>query len=86
MLEHEDRVFAALKVFGAGSALDNDISNAVAESRGGASVAFFHALGKGGMGLIADILGFGEGFCDDKFRHVNFVLEEVRDGVFDVSG
>lgn len=38
------------------------------------------------MGLFGGVVGFGEGFCDDEFGHVDFVLEEVGDCVFDVAG
>ena len=38
------------------------------------------------MGLFGRVVVFGEGFCDDEFGHVDFVLEEVGDGVFDVAG
>ena len=37
------------------------------------------------MGLVANVFGFREGFRDDEFGHVDFVLEEVGDGVFDVA-
>lgn len=37
------------------------------------------------MGLLGSVIGFGEGFCDDKLGDVDLILEKVRDGVFDVS-
>ena len=37
------------------------------------------------MGLFCIVVVFGEGFCDDEFGHIDFVLEEVGDGFFDVS-
>lgn len=85
VFEHEDRVFAALVVLCAAGAFYDDVGDAVTEGWSGAGVAFFHALGEFAVGLFADVVGFGEGFCDDEFGHVNFVLEEVGDGVFDVA-
>lgn len=86
VFEHKDGIFAALVVLCAAGAFDDDIGNAVTEGWGGASVAFLHALGEFAVGLFADVVGFGEGFGDNELRHVNFVLEEVGDGIFDVAG
>ena len=85
VLEHEDGIFTALVVFGATGAFDDNIGNAVAKRGSGTSVAFLHALGKFGMGLFTNVVSFREGFCDDEFGHVDLVLEEVGDGVFDVA-
>ena len=38
------------------------------------------------MRLFGGVVGFGEGFGDDEVGHVDFVLEEVSDGFFDVAG
>lgn len=85
VLEDEDGVFGALVIFGAAGAFDDNIGDAVAEGWGGAGVALFHAFGEFDVGLFGGVVGFGEGFCDDKFGHVNFVLEEVGNSVFDVA-
>lgn len=37
------------------------------------------------MGLFRGVVGLGESFGDDKFGHIDFVLEEIGDGVFDVA-
>ena len=39
------------------------------------------------MGLLGGVVvfGFSEGFCNDEFGHVNFILKEVGDGFFDVT-
>lgn len=86
VFEHEDGIFAPFVVLGAAGALDDDVSDAVAEGRGGAGVSLFHAVGELDVGLFVGVVGFGEGFGDDEFGHVDFVLEEVGDGVFDVAG
>ena len=86
VLKHKDRIFRSLVVFGAACTFDNDIGDTIAESGGGACVALLHALGELDVGLFGGVIGFGEGFCDDEFGHVDFVLEEVGDGVFDVAG
>ena len=86
VFEHEDGIFASLVVLGAAGSLDDDVSDAVAEGGSGAGVSFFHAVGELDVGLFVGVVGFGEGFCDDEFGHVDFVLEEVGDGVFDVAG
>ena len=86
VFEHEDGVFASLVVLGAAGTLDDDVGDAVAERGGGAGVSFLHSVGELDVGLFAGVVGFGEGFCDDEFGHVDFVLEEVGDGVFDVAG
>jgi hypothetical protein len=36
--------------------------------------------------LLGSVVGFGEGFGDDELGHVDFVLEELGDGVFDIAG
>jgi len=38
------------------------------------------------MCLLCGVVGFGKGFSDDEFGHVDFVLKEIGDGVFDVAG
>ena len=86
VLEHEDGIFAPLVVLGAAGTLDDDVSDAVAEGGSGAGVSLFHAVGELDVGLFVGVVGFGEGFGDDEFGHVDFVLEEVGDGVFDVAG
>lgn len=37
------------------------------------------------MGLLSSVIAFRERFGDDELGHVNFVLEEVRDGILDVT-
>ena len=75
VLEYEDGVFAPLVVLGAAGALDDNVGNAVAESGGRAGVALLHAVGELDVGLLILVVGFGEGFGDDEFGHVDFVLE-----------
>ena len=86
VFEHEDGIFASLVVLGAAGSLDDDVSDAVAEGGSGAGVSLFHAVGELDVGLFVGVVGFGECFGDDEFGHVDFVLEEVGDGVFDVAG
>ena len=38
------------------------------------------------MCLSCGVVGLGKSFGDDELGHVDFVLEEVRDCVFDVTG
>lgn len=86
MLEHVHGILGFLVVFGAAGALDDDVGDTVAQGGCGAEVAFLHAGGEFDVGLVAVVLFLGEGFGDDEFGHVDFVLEEVGDGVFDVAG
>ncbi len=86
VFEHEDGVFALFVVFGPAGAFDDDVGDAVAEGGSGARVSLFHAVGELDVGLFVVVVGFGEGFCDDEFGQVDFVLEEVGDGIFDVAG
>ena len=85
VLEHEDGVLAALVVLSATGALDDDVSHAVAECGCGAGVPLAHALGELDVRLLGGVVGFGESFGDDEFGHVDAVLEQVGDGVFDVA-
>ena len=87
VFEHEDGVFGAFVVFGAAAAFDDDIGDAVAERGCGAEVALFHAFHEFDVRLFAGVVlfFFGEGFGDDEFGHVDFVLEEVGDGGFDIA-
>lgn len=86
VFEHKDGIFRALVVFGTAGSLDDDVGDAVAESWGRAGVTLFHALGEFNMGLFGCVVGFRKGFCDDEFGHVDFVLEEIGDGVFHIAG
>lgn len=85
VFQHEDGIFAPLVVLGATGTLDDDVGDTVAQCGSGAGVAFLHSVGKLDMGLFVGVVGFGESFCDDEFGHVDLVLEEVGDGVFDVA-
>ena len=85
VFEDENGVFAPLVVFGAAGALDDDVGDAVSEGGGRAGVSLLHSVGELNVGLFTGVVRFGEGLCDDEFGHVDFVLEEVGDGVFDVA-
>ena len=85
VFEDEDGIFASLVVLGAAGTLDDYVGDTVAEGGSGAGVSLLHSVGKFDVGLFAGVVGFGEGFCDDEFGHVDFVLEEVGDGVFDIA-
>ena len=37
------------------------------------------------MGLFSVVVILSKGLCDDELGHVDFVLEEVRDGFFNVA-
>ena len=86
VLEHVHGILGFLVVLGAAGAFDDDVGDAVAEGWGGAEVAFLHAGGEFDVGLVAVVFFLGEGFGDDEFGQVDFVLEEVGDGIFDVAG
>lgn len=86
VFEHEDWVFGALVVLCAAGTFDDNVGDAVAEGRCGAGVALFHAFGELDVGLFRCVVAFGEGFGDDELGHVDFVLQEVGDGFFDVAG
>ena len=87
VFEHEDGVFGALVVLCAAGAFDDNVGDAVAESGRGAGITLFHPLCELDMGLLGGVVvfGLGEGFRDDKFGHVDFVLQKVRDCFFDVA-
>lgn len=85
VFEDVDGVFGPFVVFGAAGTFDYDIGDAVAESGCGAGVALAHAFGEFDVGLFGGVVGFGESFGDDEIGHVDFVLEEGGDHVFDVA-
>ena len=87
VFEDEDGVFGAFVVGSAAGAFDDHVGNAVAKGRGGAGVSLFHAFGEFNMGLFAGVFSvvLGEGLCDDELGHVDFVLEEVGYGFFDIT-
>lgn len=85
VLEDVDGVFGAFEILGASRAFDHDIGYTVAEGGGGTGVALLHAVGELDVSLLGGVVIFGEGFRDDELGHVDAVLKEVGDGVFDVS-
>lgn len=86
VLEHEDGIFAPLVILGAAGSLDDDVGDAIAERGSRARVSLLHSVGELDVGLFVSVVGFREGFCDDEFGHVDLVLEEVGDCVFDIAG
>lgn len=74
VLKNEDWVLGALVVLCATGAFDDNVGNAVAEGGRRAGVALLHALCELDVRLLSGVVALGEGFGDDEFRHVYFVL------------
>lgn len=85
VFKYVDGVFAALVVFGSTSAFDDHVGYAVTERRCGASIALPHAFGEFDMGLLCSIIAFRERLCDHKLGHVNFILQQIGYGAFDIT-
>lgn len=85
VLEDEDGIFRAFEVLCSRGAFDDHIGDTITESRCRACVSLLHSCGEFDVCLLGRVVVFGEGFGDDEFRHVNFVLKEVGDSVFDVA-
>lgn len=84
VFEHIDGVFGALVVLRAAGALDDNIGDTVAQGRRGASVALLHAFSELHMRLLGTVVFLRKSFGDDEFGHVDFILKQVGDDVFDI--